>query len=226
MRRPSLSPPAVEGLRRAQGAEHNDTLICMNMLGLLYRSEGKYAEAERVLTRALDIRRRTLGADHPDTIKSMNSLARLYRSEGKIAEAETMLTSVLEARRRVLGPAHPDTTSVMTLLGDVRLQQKKYTEAEALLREARNNTEKAAADSWERYWNLNLLGASLAGQSQYAEAESLLVSGYLGMMQREAAVPLEDRLVLSQAGERIVQLYENWGKPEKAAEWRERLQAK
>jgi tetratricopeptide (TPR) repeat protein/predicted Ser/Thr protein kinase len=222
----ALSTKAVEGMRRAQGQEHNDTLICMNMLGLLYRSEGKYTEAEPVLTRALEIRRRTLGADHPDTIKSMNSLASLYRSEGRSAEAEALLTSVLEARRRVLGPAHPDTASVMTLLGDVRLQQKKYTEAEALLREARNNNEKAAADTWERYWNLNLLGASLAGQSQYAEAELLLLSGYQGMMQREAAVPLEDRLVLSQAGERIVQLYENWQKPEKAAEWRERLQTK
>ena len=83
-----------------------------------------------------------------------------------------------------------------------------------------------AADSWERYWSQNLLGASLAGQSQYAEAEPLLVSGYQGMMQRQAAIPLEDRLVLSQAGERIVQLYENWEKPEKAAEWRERLQPK
>jgi len=221
-----LSIRAVEGLRRVEGEEHNDTLICTNMLGLLYRSEGKYAQAEPLLIRALEIRRRTLGEDHPDTIKSMNSLANLYRSEGKSAEAETLLTSVLEARRRVLGPTHPDTISVTASLGEVRLQQKKYADAEALLRQARNNSEKMAADSWERYWSQNLLGASLAGQSQYAEAESLLVSGYQGMLQREAAIPLEDRPVLSQAGERIVQLYEKWEKPEKAAEWRERLQSK
>ncbi len=221
-----LSARAVEGTRRVEGQEHNDTLICMNMLGLLYRAEGKYAEAEPVLTKALDIRRRTLGADHPDTIKSMDSLANLYRSEGRSAEAETLLASVLESRRRVLGSAHPDTTSVMAVLGEVRLQQKKYAEAEVLLREVRNNNEKADADSWERYWSLNLLGASLAGRGQYVEAESLLLSGYQGMRQREAAVPLEDRLVLFQAGVRIVQLYESWEKPEKAAEWRERLQMK
>jgi eukaryotic-like serine/threonine-protein kinase len=221
-----LSIRAVEGLRRVEGEEHNDTLICTNMLGLLYRSEGKYAQAEPLLIKALDIRRRILGQDHPDTIKSMNSLANLYRSEGKSAEAETLLAAVLEARRRVLGPAHPDTISVMALLGEVRLQQKKYTEAEALLREARNNNEKTTANSWERYWSQNLLGATLAGQSQYAEAEPLLISGYQGMLQREAAIPVEDRPVLSQAGERIVQLYEKWEKPEKAAEWRERLQSK
>jgi tetratricopeptide (TPR) repeat protein len=120
----------------------------MNMLGLLYRSEGKYAESEPVLIKALEIRRRILGADHPDTIKSMASLANLHRSEGKSAEAETLLASVLETRRRVLGPAHPDTTNVMALLGEVRLRQKKYAEAEVLLREAQNNNEKTAADSW------------------------------------------------------------------------------
>jgi eukaryotic-like serine/threonine-protein kinase len=141
----------------------------------------------------------------------MNSLANLYPSEGKNAEAETLLTSVLEARLRVLGPAHPDTTSVMALLAKVRLQQKEYTKVEVLLR---------AAGSWERYWSQSLLGASLAGQNQYAEAEPLLVSGYQGMLQREAAIPLEDRLVLSQAGERIVQLHEKWEKPDKAAECR------
>ena len=221
-----LSVRAVEGFRRVEGEEHNDTLISTNMLGLLYRGEGKYAQAEPLLIKALEIRRRTLGQDHPDTIKSMNSLASLYRSEGKSAEAETLLSSVLEARRRVLGPAHPDTTTVMALLGDVRLQQKKYADAEALLREAQNNNEKSAADSWERYWSQSLLGASLAGQSQYIEAEPLLISGYQGMLQREAAIPLEDRPVLPQAAERIVQLYEKWEKPEKAAEWRERLQSK
>jgi tetratricopeptide (TPR) repeat protein/predicted Ser/Thr protein kinase len=221
-----LSVRAFEGLRRVEGEEHNDSLICTNLLGLLYRSEGKYAQAESLLMKALAIRRRILGVDHPDTIKSMNSLASLYRSEGKDAEAETLLAAVLEARRRVLGPMHPDTTSVMALLGEVRLQQKKYADAEALLREARNNGEKTPADSWERYWSQNLLGASLAGQSQYAEAEPLMISGYQGMLQREAAIPLEDRLVLSQAGERIVQLYEKWQRPEKAAEWRQRLQPK
>ena len=221
-----LSTKAVEGMRRAQGAEHNDTLICMNMLGLLYRAEGKYAEAEPVLTKALEIRRRVLGARHADTIKSINSLASLYRSEGKSGEAETLLASVLEARRRVLGPVHPDTISTMAVLGDVRLQQKKYAEAEALLREVRTNNQDAAADTWELYWSQHLLGASLAAQKRYAEAEPHMVSGYHGMMQRETAIPLEDKLVLSQAAERIVRLYESWAKPEQAAEWREKLQSK
>jgi hypothetical protein len=53
----------------------------------------------------------------------------------------------------------------------------------------------------------------------YVDAEPLLVSGYQGMVQREAAIPPESRCVVMQAGERIVQFYRSWGKPEKAAEW-------
>ncbi|MBV9036608.1 MAG: hypothetical protein JO182_19120 [Acidobacteriaceae bacterium] len=40
------------------------------------------------------------------------------------------------------------------------------------------------------------------------------------MRQRENIIPAYNRPKLEQAGERIVQLYQDWGKPEKAAEWR------
>jgi tetratricopeptide (TPR) repeat protein len=219
-----LLTKAFDVRRRVLGEEDSDTLASMNGLGTLYRCQGRYSQAEPLLTKALDGRRRALGEDHPDTITSRNDLAALYRSEGKYAEAGTLFTSVLDARRRVLGPAHPDTTDVMALLAEVRLQQMQYGAAESLLREALNNDEKAATDSWRRYRSQSLLGASLAGQSKYAESESPLISGYHGMTQREATIPFEDRLALAQAGERIVRLYEACGKPEKAAEWRKKLQ--
>ena len=63
----------------------------------------------------------------------------------------------------------------------------------------------------------------LLGQKTYAEAEPLLLAGYEGMKAREAKVP---KPRLTQAGERIVKLYEAWGQPEKAAEWRAKLDRK
>ena len=36
------------------------------------------------------------------------------------------------------------------------------------------------------------------------------------------SIPGADRSALEQAAERMVQLYAEWGKPEKAAEWRDR----
>jgi tetratricopeptide (TPR) repeat protein len=217
---------ALEVRRRVLGEKDSDTAESMNALALLYRCQGRFAQAEPLLAEAVDVRRRVLGDDHPDTLSSLSDLAALYRKEGKYPAAEALFTTVLEARRRVLGPAHPATTDVMGSLAEVRLQQKQYGAAESLLHEALNNDEKAAVDSWRRFRNQSLLGASLAGQNNYAEAESPAVSGYQGMIERQAAMPFEDRGALAQAGERIVQLYESWGKPQKATEWRVKLQTK
>ena len=112
----------------------------------------------------------------------------------------------------------------MASLGDVWLQQLKYTEAEALLREALSGREKATPDGWERYKVESLLGAVLAAQKRYDAAEPLLLSGYQGLIQRQVSIPAVDRSLPRRAGDRIVQLYQDWEKPEKAAEWAGKLQ--
>ena len=218
-----LCSKALEVRRRVLGEEHPDTLGSVNNLGVLYRCEDKYADAETLLKKALDGRTRVLGAQHPYTLLTMKELALLKESEGDYAGAGALFSSVVDARRRVLGPAHPDTLEAMTSLGEVQLQRAQYTEAEPLLREALANYEKATSDSWQRYRCQNLLGVSLAAQNKYAEAEPLLISGYQGLLQREATIPFEQRRTVGDAAERIAQLYEKWGKPEKAAEWRAKV---
>lgn len=81
----------------------------------------------------------------------------------------------------------------------------------------------AARRLWTTFHTKSLLGGSLAGQKNYAEAEPLLLSGYEGMREREAKIPPEGKPRLTEALERIVQLYDGWGKPDKAAEWRAKL---
>ena len=66
--------------------------------------------------------------------------------------------------------------------------------------------------------------AALAGQKNYAEAEPLLLGGYDGLKAREDKIPADHRKKLAEAAARIVPFYEAWGKAEKAAEWRKRLQ--
>jgi len=85
------------------------------------------------------------------------------------------------------------------------------------------NFEKAASDDWERYRVKCAQGMSLASQKLYGQAEPLLVDGYQKMMERKGTIPADGRLELAQAGEGIVRLYRDWGKPEKANEWRQKL---
>ena len=67
-----------------------------------------------------------------------------------------------------------------------------------------------------------MLGASLEGVKRYAEAEPLLLAAYDGMLQRRATIPWESRDALSEAAQRIILLYREWGKPDQATAWRQK----
>ena len=68
------------------------------------------------------------------------------------------------------------------------------------------------------------LGGALLGQGRYSEAEPLVVRGYEGIKVGEATIPPPVRFrMLLEAAERVVALYEAWGKPEQAAAWKKRL---
>ena len=73
------------------------------------------------------------------------------------------------------------------------------------------------------FYTKSLLGGSLLGQKKYAEAEPLLLAGYEGMKQREGKIPPIFKFRLTEAIERLVQLYEVTGKKDKADEWRKKL---
>ena len=51
----------------------------------------------------------------------------------------------------------------------------------------------------------------------------MLVQGYEGMKQREAKIPAQGKNRLTDALERLVQLYDAWGKPDQADVWRKQF---
>jgi hypothetical protein len=66
-------------------------------------------------------------------------------------------------------------------------------------------------------------GASMAGQKKYAEAEPLLTAGYEGMLQQQPTIPAANRSNLIDAGQRVVQFYQDCAKPDEADQWKQRL---
>jgi tetratricopeptide (TPR) repeat protein len=220
----TLFTAVLELRRRVLGAAVPDTLISMNNLALLYTDRGKYSEAEPLLTNALAVWRRIQGEEHPEAVTVMGNLARLYRYQGRYAEAESLFTKVLTVRRRVLGEKHPRTLVTLNQLASLYLDQHRYAQAESLLREAMTGYDETAPDTWRRYSNQSLLGASLLLQKKYDAAESLLLSGYRGMLQRKATIPAFDRVEIEQSGKSIVKFYQDRGKPKQADEWQKKLE--
>jgi eukaryotic-like serine/threonine-protein kinase len=218
----ALSSQALGIRRRVLGPEHPDTLMSMDILAGAYWKEGKYSQASALLSQTLEIRRRLLGPEHPDTLVTLSDFAYMYQQEGKYALAETYAAQALGARRHALGSEHPDTIASAADLALAYVSQGKFAEAEPLAREALETGKKVQPDDWQRFRAESLLGASLAGQKKFADAEPLLLEGYQGMLARKDRIAVPDQYHLDLARKWLVQLYQAWGRPKEAAQWRKK----
>jgi serine/threonine protein kinase/tetratricopeptide (TPR) repeat protein len=216
----SLCVKAVEVRRKVCGPRDHDTLMSVNNLAILYAARHKYDKAEKLFEELVEVWQQKLGADHPLTLTAKQNLAVVCQEQGKLARAESIFIQVWEGRKRWLGPEHPDVAVTLADLGLNYLQQKEYTKAEARLRECLQICERNLPRSWRNFHAQSLLGGSLLGQQKYEEAEPLLRRGYEGLKARERTIQADERTCLTEALERLVQLYDAWGKPEQAKQWR------
>ena len=86
-------------LSAAEAFGPNDPRLAgtLHNLGGLYRAQGRYAEAEPLLKRALAIVEKALGPDHPNVAKSLENYAAVLRKTGRTTEAVK-----LEARAKAI----------------------------------------------------------------------------------------------------------------------------
>jgi hypothetical protein len=136
------------------------------------------------------------------------------------SQAETYAGQALAGRRHALGSEDPNTMSSAADLALAYESQRQFAKAELLARESVEFFQKQQPDDWQRFRAESLLGASLAGQKNYAEAEPLLLEGYKGMVARKKKVAVPDLYQIDFARDSLVQFYLTWGKPAKAAEWK------
>ena len=205
------------------GPDYPDTLTSRNNLASAYRAAGRTAEAIRLDEETLRMREAKQGPDHPDTITNRNNLVGAYESLGCWADAETLRRENLDRRRKVNPPQDRLLSGDLASLGSNLLKQAKWAQAEPVLRECLTIREKAMPNDWSRFNAMSLLGESLLGQCKYAETEALVVQGYEGIKAREAKIPGPGKSRLPEAAERVIRLYEAWGKLEQAASWKARL---
>jgi hypothetical protein len=64
-----------------------------------------------------------------------------------------------------------------------------------------------------------MLGGALLGQKKYAEAEPLLLKGYEGMKAREKSIPRQGSTRITEALDRLIELYTATNKPDDVKKW-------
>ena len=186
-------------------------------LVVLYYRQGKTDEMVALLANTVEMLLRNLGDENPMTLHGMYGLGMWYLHIGRDVEAETLLSKALEVRRRTLGEEHPDTQASV---GMEYFKRGQYDKAEPLLVKALEDERRMHAGMefppLIAIYNLALVHHR---QGHYDKAEPLLVE----VVELSEGVLVEGHPDTVSAMNELIKLYEAWGKPQKAQQWRSKL---
>jgi tetratricopeptide (TPR) repeat protein len=115
------------------GADDTRVGTTLNDLGLVYRAEKKYSEAEGAYRRALDIMEDAYG-DSIDVGNVNFNIAGVMFDQGHKTEALPNLRRTMGIYDRLLGPTSAKTADVLCMAGESYRLLKRFPESEAALR--------------------------------------------------------------------------------------------
>jgi tetratricopeptide (TPR) repeat protein len=187
-------------------------------------------------TNAVVFAEKAVAATNRKHVGYLDTLAAVYAETGQFAKAiriqqEAVALSQSEPEKKDLASRlelyennspYRDHSSLAELARNL-LVEGKFAEAEGLARECLAIRELQIPGDWRTFNTRSMLGGALLGQKNYAAAEPLLLSGYEGMKQRESRIPPAGKPRLKESLQRLVQLYEATNRPDKAAEWKQKL---
>jgi serine/threonine protein kinase/tetratricopeptide (TPR) repeat protein len=208
--------------REVLGSKHPDTLMSMINLGNHYVYHAEPAKAEQLLLEALQGCRTALDGRHIMTNAALSILSALYAKAGDLKKLGPVLIEARDVTRARWGPDSGLTAGANQAAAALLLFQKDYAKAEPYLREILDFRIKNEPESWARFKDEGCYGACLLDQKKYAEAAAALISAYEGMKARENDAPEQERTLVTSSLDRIIRLYEAWGKTDEAEKWRKK----
>lgn len=123
---------ALEIRSGVQGSGYQDVRN-LNSLGVLYLKQGQYAEAESVLSLALEMAENTLDSKRIGVVRIMANLADSSVALGEYARAEALYKRALGILEQTQDSDHPLSRTISTNLAALYMTQARYSEAEQYL---------------------------------------------------------------------------------------------
>ena len=199
--------------------EHPAVATGLHNLALILRLRGDNQEAQSLYREALTLRRKLLGPNHPRVANTANNLAELLASTGDFTQAEPLAREALLIRRAKLPPDHPRMAGSLLVLGNILVGLDDPGDAEPLLRESLAVFVKKLPPGHQRIVHAQMaLGSCAVALEDFAQAEEVLLAAYATLGENEPSPSLMTDLL-----QRIVELYQAWGKNEQANHYMEKL---
>jgi len=162
--------------------------------GLQALQEGRLADAERLLTAALE-QAEKYGLDDLRVADAANDLAVVYANSGRPLEAELLFNRALAIGEKGLGADHPGVGATIQNLGILYATQERYREAEPLLkRSLAINLKEFGGTHPRTALSLKTLSSFYAIQGQMGEAERLIQKS-LAILEESRVRPGDPQLV-------------------------------
>jgi serine/threonine-protein kinase len=191
----------------------------LNNLGMVYYRKKDYAKAEPLLREALARFQELRGDDNADVSSGLNNVGLLLRAKGDYRGAADLHRRAVEIDRKVFGPVHAEVGGALNNLAVDLQKAGDLRQAEALLRESLAIYEQAYPQGHVQIPTTeSLLGGCLKDMKRFAEAETLLTGAYAAILKQFGP----DHPRTQAARGRVIALYEAWGKPQKAAVYRQK----
>ena len=202
-------------------------------LAWCYEADGQLNNAIKIREELCDKNKLHGGLDHVEYDRNLAELAAYYLQTKDAGRARATLAQ-LKTRAESEAGQHWTNYSVNVTqhLSDQAsialtfVKLKQYDAAEQIVRECLKTDRRVFSDWWFTYSARAILGECLLGQMKYKDAEPLLKEGYEGMKQREKTMPPEAKARLTEALERLVQLYAATGNAAEADLYRKELAAR
>ena len=206
---------------RLAGPDHPETASAKenvaNALGRLQRLDESIPLLESVLT----VRRAKAGDDAAIVARTMGNLAAQELQAGHLDRAQAWFDQALPRYAKAYGKDHPDYASVLANYAGLKKKQSQPASAEELLRQALAiRVAKLGEDHLLLAKTRFELGTLLLERSAYGEAEPLLIRAHEVRAKQLGAAHEQTHAV----ADSLYHLYSAWGKPEKAAAFRQNPQ--
>lgn len=211
----SLYVNALMIQRNTFGDEHPSLLHGLGNLSKLFSDRGEHTEAERLMRQSLSIRRKVFGPEHPATAEGIGHLAHELHRQGRLDEAERLYRESLELWEELHRPDHLTISGSLVVLGNLLVDKGEYEEADTLFERALKIRRLHLGENAGPL----VIGARArlhAHREDFHDAEKLYNRALL-MLTADSPLQHNDVRRLHREME---ELYDKWGRVEKARKYR------
>jgi tetratricopeptide (TPR) repeat protein len=214
----------VDGMTELYGQNHPAVLDAVDNLAFHFRLVGDHERALPLFVAEAAGRKIRQGPTDKSTIDALYYVADTMSKLERRVDEEQVWTELVSIKRVSQPPDVKLLAGYLARLGKCQLLLQKFPAAETNLRESLALYLTQQSQEARTAQVKSLLGEALVKLERYDEAESLLIDACTALAEHKSQLAEEDReSQLRRSVERIIELYQRWGRPDDVKKWSMKL---